>query len=183
LDLDIRVVGCVKNFDTIVELLAYIAPLENLEGVVIAFADGERHKIKADQYVRIHRVKDKIRSFRHILNLVLANEMDDVIPHLDSVDLDRVNAFTLQYFAERQNKIVNLTAIAVDAMSASGGDKRKIAVEVLPKLHIKKENHRFIFGYADGKDMKSMIDGAVTKALGSNTKFDDMWQWLTDPTV
>jgi len=74
------------------ELLEYIRNLEDAEGVVIQFHNGDMVKMKSDWYVRIHRAKDKISDDRRTLECILENEIDDLLPILPDEDVDRIRA-------------------------------------------------------------------------------------------
>lgn len=53
------------------------------EGVVIRFDTGAMVKIKSDIYVRKHKSKDLTSSFKGLVGLILADNLDDVLPQLD----------------------------------------------------------------------------------------------------
>jgi RNA ligase len=75
---------------TSVELLEHIRNLEDAEGVVIQFKNGDMVKMKSDWYVRIHKAKDKISDDRRILECILENEIDDLLPILSDYDVNRI---------------------------------------------------------------------------------------------
>lgn len=66
---------------------------ENVEGVVITFADGHMVKVKTDWYVQLHRAKDKIARERHLIALILDDGLDDLLPALPEDDRARVRKF------------------------------------------------------------------------------------------
>lgn len=66
---------------------------ENIEGVVVRFDDGHMVKIKADWYVRIHKVKSLLGQERDVVKLILNNELDDLLPVLPKEDVERVKQF------------------------------------------------------------------------------------------
>lgn len=50
------------------------------EGVVVAFDNGFRVKIKSDEYCLQHKALDSLRFEKDVLRLVLQNSLDDVLP-------------------------------------------------------------------------------------------------------
>lgn len=66
------------------EFVDEIRKQEGLEGVVVAFDNGQRLKVKVDWYVNLHRVKSEISDEKSVVKLILENGIDDIIPLLDS---------------------------------------------------------------------------------------------------
>src|SRR6056297_271603 len=149
------------------------------EGDIIRFADGHMLKIKNDWYVRIHKVKDKIRTDRHILSLVLENEIDDVLPHLDERDFARVREYEADFHAAFRSKVREIEFAARDAWLAANFNKKTLATETLPKSEIDKGDWQFVFKYADGKDdFYAMVMDRVRSKLGNTAKYNELAEWL-----
>jgi T4 RnlA family RNA ligase len=68
------------NTSTIQEIAAAVKLWDDSEGVVITFDSGFRVKIKADQYVLLHRSIDVIQHEKNVLELILTNRLDDLLP-------------------------------------------------------------------------------------------------------
>jgi RNA ligase len=151
---------------------------EGREGDIIRFADGHMLKIKNDWYVRIHKVKDKIRTDRHILSLVLENEIDDVMPHLDERDFARVRKYEADFHAAYHAKLAWLDQFAEDMITDAEGDRKVLATEVLPESGEDKLVWRFVFGMADGKDMNEMLMAHVKSKLGNTAKYNELALFL-----
>jgi RNA ligase len=66
---------------------------EDMEGIVVRFDDGHMVKIKADWYVRIHKVKSLLGQEKDVVSLILNNELDDMLPLLPQEDRIRVSEF------------------------------------------------------------------------------------------
>jgi RNA ligase len=148
------------------------------EGDIIAIGNM-RYKIKNDWYVRIHKVKDRIRTDRHILALLLEGELDDAYPHLDEEDYNYVKAYEAKFHLVYNQKLVHLTAVAKEALNKSDGDKKKLATQILPAMkNISKQDFSFIFSVADGRDLNQMILSHVTKNMGNTTKYEELEKWL-----
>lgn len=152
---------------------------EGREGDIVRFANGHMLKIKNDWYVRIHKVKDKIRTDRHILALVLEGEIDDIMPHLDERDFARVREYEADFHASLRIKIRDLEFAARDAWLAANFNKKALATEVLPKSKIRKDDWALVFKFADGnEDFADMVMSRVQSKLGSTAKYNEMAEWL-----
>lgn len=152
---------------------------EGREGDIVRFADGHMLKIKNDWYVRIHKVKDKIRSDRHILALVLDGEIDDIMPHLDENDFARVKRYEAEFHIALRKKINELEWAARDVCLEANYNKKALATEVLPKSKIRKDDWALVFKFADGnKDFPEMVMGRVRSKLGNTAKYNELSEWL-----
>ena len=160
-----------------------IKAAEDCEGVVIAFEDGHRVKIKADQYVRIHRVVEKVKYSRNILAAIIDNELDDIMPILnDSIRKD-VEDYSESFWNIFESKCEYFKQ-AIDFIQTNPkySERKTVALEFIPQLR-HKFDPKFIFnsiscenkGYPDMK--KDMINFIKTK-VGSNTNYNAMWEWL-----
>lgn len=150
---------------------------EGREGFIISFG-GEMHKGKNDWYVRIHKVKDKIRTDRHILALLLENELDDVYPHLDENDYNRVKKYERDFHDAYQQTLAFIDNAATMAINGAGGDRKRLATNVLPNSGLRKDYWRFVFGVDDGKDLNDMIMNHVQSKLGNTAKYNELAEWL-----
>jgi RNA ligase len=152
---------------------------EGREGDIIRFDDGHMLKIKNDWYVRIHKVKDKIRTDRHVLALLLANDLDDVYPHLDEIDYNYVKSFEAKFHAAMIDKVAHLNAVVSKALADAGGDKKKLAIEILPATDLLKHEYGIVFKMADGgHDLGDLVMKHVFASLGNTAKYDDLATWL-----
>jgi len=151
---------------------------EGREGDIIRFGNGHMLKIKNDWYVRIHKVKDKIRTDRHVLALLLNNDLDDVYPHLDKDDFDRVKQYERDFHTAYKKTLEKAERNASILVEMAGGDKKRLAVDVIPDSELNKNWHHFVFGYADGKDMNDMLMARVHKGLGNTVKYNELAEFL-----
>jgi T4 RnlA family RNA ligase len=69
---------------------------EDIEGIVVRFDDGHMVKIKADWYVRIHKVKSLLGQERDVVKLILNNELDDLLPVLPKEDVEKIEKFQVK---------------------------------------------------------------------------------------
>lgn len=175
---NIPVVDTIEPFANVNDLIEYVKPLKGEEGFVVAFEDGYRLKIKADEYVRIHKTKDRIRSNRNIVDLMLNNELDDLIPHLDAFDVKRVRDFEVEFWKAIDDKEKSLTQMTNDAILKTNGDRKRIALEIMPNMADKSDS-AIIFGVLSNKTIRDMIMGRLNKNMSADARFDEFFQWLT----
>ena len=83
---------------------------EDIEGVVIRFADGHMVKVKTDTYVALHRAKSELESERNVVRLILEDKVDDLLPLLIGEDyvamieyMDKVNLRSEEHTSELQS--------------------------------------------------------------------------------
>lgn len=79
--------------------MEYVHDLKNAEGFVIRWANGHRVKIKAHEYLQIHKAKEAILQDRNIVELILEDSLDDVKAHLPAEDRDRLTLFESNFNA------------------------------------------------------------------------------------
>ena len=150
---------------------------EGREGFIISFG-GEMHKGKNDWYVRIHKVKDKIRTDRHIAALLMANDLDDVYPHLDVNDFNRVKKYEADFHVAWRNKVRDMEFKARDAWLAANFNKKDLATQILPKSGLPKDEWAIVFKFADGKDVGELITNMIMSKLGNTTKYNELAEFL-----
>jgi RNA ligase len=147
------------------------------EGDIIRFADGHMLKCKNDWYVRIHKTKDVIQSDRNIVELVLNEELDDVLPILDGADLDRVKRVEAAFWSAFRNAEDRIGALEMLARTIYGGDKKRIALEMIPNL-VNKADGSFLFKLMDGHKMRDVLLDHSKKSIGSTPKYEDLMKWM-----
>ena len=176
-EFDIPVVNAIKPFNSLDELIAYTRNLEDAEGFVVAFDDGHRVKIKADQYVRIHKTVDRIVFDRNIVNLIVNEEVDDVVPMLPQVQADRVRGFELRFWDAFKSTEDALMLLYLEAKNDYGNDRKRIALEFVPTLQ-NKADAQFIFRMLDGHDLRELLLAHIEKNITTNVKWDECARWL-----
>ena len=151
---------------------------EGREGDIIRFADGHMLKIKNDWYVRIHKTVDKIRFDRHIVELILNEEIDDAIPMLPPHEADRVRKFELR-FADRLHTLIAGYDRYYHTVLASGLDRKRYAQEWMPTI---KNNDPFaavyVFGRFGDRDGRAMILDHIEKSITTNVRWDECAAWM-----
>jgi RNA ligase len=160
------------------DYLARARAQEGREGDIIAFADGHRVKIKNDWYVRIHKVLDRVRFDRHIVDLILTEKLDDAAPLLPQHEADRVRDFA-DRFGQRLHHLVETYERYWNTVVASGLDRKRYAQEWMPTI---KTNDPFaaayVFGRFGDRDGRTMILDHIQKHISTNTRWDECAQWM-----
>ena len=151
---------------------------EDREGFIIRFDNGHMIKTKNVWYVNIHKTKELIASDRHILNLILENSMDDALPFLDEQDIAYVNEFEVNFRDSYARVLENLESVATKCINDAGGDRKKLAVEMLPASGLDKKNWGFVFKKADGIDIDASLDKFVRERLGNNSRYAEVVELL-----
>jgi RNA ligase len=177
-EFNIPVVAAIPAFQSIQQLIEYTRPLENEEGFVITFNDGHRVKIKAEQYVTIHKTLDKIRHDRHIVLLILDQNLDDVISLLPQEEQDRIRKFEKTFWDTITKASLIFSDLYQQALNECGKNPKCVALEFIPKLNTNnniptKLISTFMFGQLNGKTVMELFLPIIKNACSSNKKFDD----------
>lgn len=150
---------------------------EGREGDIIRFSDGHMIKIKNDWYVRIHKTLDRIRFDRHIVNLILHEEIDDVIPMLPQESVDRVRDFETKFWKAFRVKESKLHELHRTAWLKYQADRKRIALEFVPLME-HKADAQFIFRMIDGNTARELLLSHIEKNIVNNTKWEECAKWL-----
>jgi RNA ligase len=173
---DIPVVKAIAGDETDIEkIVDHIRKWDDGEGAVIRFDNGHMVKIKADEYILRHRSKEQINSEKNIIQVILNDSVDDMIPLLTSEDAQRLKDFQQKFWCAVDEVSSDLTKIF------KGGDmmypdKKEFAVEFVNRMLL--PIHRpFMFGMKQGKECKQLLTDSIEKSLTSQTKLNDS-RWM-----
>ena len=162
----------------LVDYIARQRGAEGREGDIIRFADGHMCKIKNDWYVRIHKTVDRIVFDRNIVNLILNEEVDDVVPMLPKVQADRVRDFERR-FAERLHNTVEKYDRYWNTVVASGLDRKRYAQEWMPTIKNRDPFAAvYVFGRFGDRDGRAMILDHIEKSITTNVRWDECAAWM-----
>jgi RNA ligase len=173
----IPVVGHIEPFKSANDLIEYTRPLKKQEGFVVAFANGHRVKIKAEEYVRIHKTKDIIRFDRNIADIIVNEQIDDLMSFLDDADKTRVSIYNKKFDEGIENVLGRIEGLLDISKVLHGNVKKDIALYFVPNL-IHKEDGGFIFKMIDGKELRPMIIEHIKKNVGNTAKYDALAKWM-----
>lgn len=175
---DIPVAKTFDSFDSLEDLISYTRALEDAEGFVVAFDDGHRIKIKADQYVRIHKCLDRIRFDRNIAALILNEELDDLTPLLPDHELQRIKKFA-QNFNDCLHDQVKKYEILWDTVCAKGMDRKEYA-QTWKEQFDKTDPFAssYVFGRFSNKNGREMIIDYIKRHTSTNVKWSGCSKWM-----
>lgn len=148
--------------------------LKNQEGWVIWFDNGYRIKIKADDYVRIHRAKDALTQEKNLLELILEEKLDDVKGFLPVEDLDRVESYERAFWQGVGDTAAFWRDSYSDVRREFGNDRKSFALEGAPNLESNLRSAVFkAWDRADTNWQEAVLE-VIRKNLGTQTKVDDV---------
>jgi len=150
---------------------------EGREGDIIRFADGHMLKIKNDWYVRIHKTIDRVKFDRNIVDLIINENVDDVIPMLPQEQVDRIRDFETRFWNAFKVKEDTLLADRDVCSQLYENDRKRIALEYVPTLP-NKADASFIFRMLDGSNIRDLLLDHVRKNISSNTRWDVCSEWM-----
>ena len=170
----------VKSYGSVSDIVNYIDKVRNQtgrEGDVIRFKSGHMVKIKSDWYVRIHKTKDMVSLDKNIIDLIVNEEIDDVKPIVDEVDLKRIENLEKVFHEGLFNTIGRLDGLAMIAKTVYSADRKKIALEMMPNLRFKNDSP-FIFKLLERTDTYNLVLDYCKKNISTTQKCNDLMEWL-----
>jgi RNA ligase len=184
-DYDLDLVKVIEiGSDNIHELVDTIRAWESDEGVVVRFDapratgwsdKGHMLKIKADAYLTLHRSKDAISREKNIIEVVVNDQVDDLIPILTEPDAKRLRDFQRAFWMS----VDEVASELVDEYLNDGveyTEQKDFAQQFVSTLP--KHMHPFMYGLRKGKGARDMIVEAISKSTVSQTKIDaSRWMW------
>lgn len=174
----------VKSYDFKDEnIIDVVRAMENQEGVVVRFNDGHMLKIKADWYVLRHKSKDAITREKNVLDYIVNEKVDDVLPFLQAEDQARLMKF--------QDKFWLGLAITIEKyvsyVNAIRVDRRTWAIESMPAVKLTDPNlAHIVFAWFNGKSVRDSVVELVQKNIGTQSRVEEirfMWgghKWSYD---
>lgn len=148
---------------------------ENREGDIIRFANGHMLKIKNDWYVRIHKALDRVRFDRNIVDLIINENIDDVVPLMPQPEIDRIRAFEHRFWESFNRKHFVLLSLLDEAETFNS--RKEVALKFVPTLQ-DKADASFIFRALDGHNVRELLFEHIRKNISTNTKWESCAQWL-----
>lgn len=161
--------GSVENIE---KLVSETRALKDAEGYVIRFDDGHMIKLKADEYVRIHKLKETLQRAKDVWAITLEDNLDDLLPMMDDSDRDRVQRWRDKFWYE-----VGITAnrLADDVRvqrTALDNDRKRFAIEFVSKRPPLERG--LLFSIWEGKEPIKVVSDLLRKYVGSSTKVEEV---------
>ena len=150
------------------DFLTEVKAMTGLEGFVIAFDDGHRVKLKADEYCLIHHSKDELRFEKNAIRIVLENRMDDIAPHLIPADRTRLVEF---------GDVINTHITNLAARLRNEFENLRIEYPVRKLFAGAVNGHQykqFMFRMHDGKDVRNEIVQTILGSLQTQNRVNEV---------
>ena len=145
------------------------------EGVVVRFDSGHMVKIKADDYVLRHKSKDSISQEKNVLNCILQDSVDDLIPLLTPVDGERIKSFQGAFWKGLEDVSYELAQKFLSGNNVYP-DKKDFAVEFVQKK-VDPSHAPVMYGMKNGKGSRGILVEMIEKSLSSQSKIDSA-RWM-----
>jgi RNA ligase len=143
------------------------------EGVVLRFDTGHMVKVKADDYVLRHKSKDAINQEKNVLQTILEDSVDDLVPLLTPEDAQRVEAFQIAFWMALED--VGTQIHDLYKQIDKGQDQKEYATmavsSVIPQYQ------PFMFKLRKGIPVRDLLIEQIKKSLGSQPKIDQI-RWM-----
>jgi RNA ligase len=148
---------------------------EDDEGVVVRFDNGHMCKVKADDYVLRHKSKDAINQEKNVLQTILDDAVDDLVPLLTPEDGERLQRFQNAFWAGLEDVACDLADLFVTG-NTKYPDKKDFAVEFVQKILLPKYAP-IMYAMKAGKGSQEVLIEQIRKSLGSQQKIDTA-RWM-----
>jgi RNA ligase len=146
------------------------------EGIVLRFDTGHMVKVKADDYVLRHKSKEQINQEKNVLQTVLDDSVDDLVPLLTPEDAERLKAFQNAFWAH----VADLAYQMADLYNYGNEkypDKKDFAVEYVQKETLPMYAP-IMYAMKGGKGSRVTIIDMIRKSLTNQNKIDqNRWLW------
>jgi RNA ligase len=149
--------------------LSYIADLKGEEGVIVRWHDGRMVKIKALEYLSMHRARDGLQHEKNVLEIVLRDKDDDVVAMLPVDESSRL----CEYAGTVRRSIARIAAETVEfASNRASMDRREFATKAVPLLP--RRLQAVAWAAYDGRDALGTLKSLLLKQCGSQTQVDEI---------
>jgi RNA ligase len=145
------------------------------EGIVLRFDTGHMVKVKADDYVLRHRSKDSISQEKNVLQIILEDAVDDLVPLLTPEDADRLRSFERAFWMGLDEVALEMAELFVEG-NKMYPEKKDFAVEFVQKK-VSSLHAPIMYAMKGGKGSKEVLIEMIGKSLGSQPKIDDA-RWM-----
>ena len=151
----------------------YVKDLKNAEGFVIRWATGYRVKIKADDYVRIHKARDSLTQEKNVIDMILNQLTDDIKSMLPDEERLRLDKYEQGFWIGVHEAVSGYQAM-FDTLfvDQAGGDRKRFAIECVPLIQADPWAAGIMFAMADGKAVRDQVIDRIAKSLSTQPKVD-----------
>lgn len=146
---------------------------KDAEGVVLVFPNGERLKIKADDYCLKGRVKDALAFEKDVLLYILENELDDLIPLLSNEDIERIEAYRTTVLTNIRNNCERIASLVRELSPLS---RKEVALKV-SNMELTKEEEGVFWDIYKGREPLEAMKRMVLRYTTNGPKLEQI-RWL-----
>jgi RNA ligase len=174
---NIPVVKAIAGDETnLQKVVDHIRKWDDGEGVVIRFDSGHMCKIKCDDYVLRHKSKEQINQEKNVLQIILEDAVDDVLPLLTQEDANRLKAFQTAFWASVED-LASEMADLYNGGNQMYPDRKDFATKFVQKM-VSPSYAPIMYAMKSGKGSRTTIVDMICKSLVNQTKIDDnRWLW------
>jgi RNA ligase len=162
----------VQNIDLFVK---QVREWDDGEGVVLRFDNGHMVKVKADEYVLRHKSKDQISQEKNVLQTILSDSVDDLVPLLTPDDATRLKAFQNAFWLAVDD-LASEMADMYNAGCIMYPDRKDFATQFV-QTKILPIHAPIMYAMKGGKGSRQTIVDMISKLLTTQTKIDQN-RWL-----
>lgn len=162
----------VQNIDLFVK---QVREWDDGEGVVLRFDSGHMVKVKADEYVLRHKSKEQINQEKNVLQTILSDAVDDVVPLLTPDDANRLKAFQNAFWMAVDD-LASEMADMYNAGCIMYPDRKDFATQFV-QTKILPIHAPIMYAMKGGKGSRQAIVDMISKSLTTQTKIDQN-RWL-----
>lgn len=149
---------------------------EDNEGIVLRFDTGHMVKVKADDYILRHRSKESINQEKNVIQVVLDDAVDDMIPLLTKEDAERLKNFQKAFWDSVEHTAMDMNDL-YNAGNTMYPDKKEFAVNFVQKM-ILPFHAPIMYAIRGGRPTIEVIKEMIRKSLTSQAKLNDnRWLW------
>lgn len=142
------------------------------EGIVIFNTENQQmYKVKTDWYLNLHKAVDSLRNEKNVLEIILNDDLDDLLPVLQDKDRDKILCYANQ-IRENINRNIATIKEMCEFCKKNFNSRKEVAFHIKDNL----PNHLSSFFWAewDGKDTHSRIISHMKMKTGSQSHVDDI---------
>ena len=161
--------------DNMQNLLDETRALQGQEGWIIRFDDGHMLKCKGDEYVSIHKAKDRIMRENALIEMILDEKLDDVKAHLPDDDRHRLEEFENQFWEGIWATAEQWRVADLDVHREHGTDRKSFAISQYAQT-MDGNLRSAVFTAWDyaAFDWRHAVVKAIRKNLGTGPKVDSI---------
>ena len=155
-------------------LIAETHDMQGQEGWVIRFDDGHMLKLKASEYVTIHKAKENILREKGVIEMLLDEKSDDVKPFLIEEDRRRLEEYEDKFWHGVGQTIEDWKRIDADMRNKYSRDQRKeFALNDANTLDSFLKNAIFKAWDTPSYNWRDAVLSRVRLSLSSQAKIDE----------